>query len=115
VEKIKKQIKSEIKQLPMMIVKLIGGIMAVIGFAGAVVIITRRPQPSFTDIFLYALAGLSGIVMFYISSKVLEKQVDKADDSNPARKDKTRTSMISWTVLLILAAVFILITWMVTR
>jgi len=101
--------------LPMMMVKLIGGIMAVIGFAGAVVMVTRRPQPSFTDIWPYATAGLSGTVMFYIAAKLLEKQANKADDSSLTRKDKTRTGIISWAVLLILAAIFILITWMITR
>ena len=39
---IKKQIKSEINQLPFMLGKLTGGAMAVIGFPGMIVVITRK-------------------------------------------------------------------------
>ncbi|MEW6670285.1 MAG: hypothetical protein AB1427_01195 [Thermodesulfobacteriota bacterium] len=114
-QKIKEQVKSEIKLLPMMIGKFIGGLLAVVGFAGAVVIVTRRPQVSFADIFPYAAAGVLGIAVFYAASRLLAKRVKRAADAALSPGDKKRMSMIAWAVLLILAGVFILITWVMTR
>ena len=66
-DKLSSQVKSEIKQLPFMIGKVLGGIMAVIGFTAAVVIITRRADHAFGEILPSALFGCLGILIFVLS------------------------------------------------
>jgi hypothetical protein len=112
--KIKKQIKWEIKQLPFMLGKFIGGAMAVIGFPGVIIIITRRSNPSFADIFPYLLLGILGIIIFIISSKLLLKRIKKNSDLTPTPKEKMQTSILSWMIFLIFIAIFLLIIFIIT-
>jgi len=111
--KIEKQIKSEIKQLPFLLGKLIGGVMAVIGFPG-VIIVTRKPNATFSDILPYSLLGIIGICIFLISSKLFAKRLNESTHSTPTAKEKRQTSIISWMILLIFTAIFILITFIIT-
>jgi hypothetical protein len=56
-----RQIKTEIRLLPFMLGKLAGGFMAVAGFTGAVIVITRRANSSWPDMLPYLLFGMSGV------------------------------------------------------
>jgi hypothetical protein len=110
--KMKKQIKSEIKQLPFMLGKLTGGVMAVIGCTGGI-IVAGKSNTSFSDIWPYFLMGIIGIGIFLISSKLYAKRLNENIHFTPTRKEKMQTSVISWTILLIFTAIFILITFII--
>lgn len=111
---ISSQVKSEIKQLPYMIGKALGGIVAVIGFTMAVVIITRRTAPSFPDILPSALSGCLGIIIFVFSSRLLTRRLAENPPENAASGNRTRTSMLSWAILLLLAGIFLLVLFQFT-
>jgi uncharacterized membrane protein YhaH (DUF805 family) len=110
---IEEQIKSEIKQLPFMLGKLIGGIMAVIGFPG-IIIVTRKSNATFSDILPYFLLGIIGVCIFLISSKLFAKRLNESTHSTPTSKEKRQTSIMSWVIFLIFIAIFILITFIIT-
>ena len=112
---IKNQMKSELKLLPFMLGKLIGGAMTVIGFPGVIIIITRKSNPAFSDILPYLLTGIFGIVIFLLSSRLLVKRMKEAADSAQAHQSKYRISMISWLIFSALAIIFLLITYLITR
>jgi Na+/melibiose symporter-like transporter len=111
--KIEKQIKSEIKQLPFMLGKLLGGIMAVIGFPG-IIIVNRKSNATFSDILPYFLLGIIGVCIFLISSKLFAERGNESAQSTPTLKEKRQTSIISWVIFLIFIAIFILITFIIT-
>jgi hypothetical protein len=104
----KEQLRSEARQLPFTLTKLVGGLMAVIGFGGAVVVLTRRPDPSSSGVLAWVLAGVIGLVLFLAASRCLARRKE-ADGQEPTGKDRVKTSALSWTILLILAALFIAI------
>ena len=62
-----------------MLGKLAGGLMAVAGFTGAVIVITRRANPSWPDLPTYLLLGMSGVFIFYICSKFAGKRANVND------------------------------------
>ena len=102
------RLRSEAKRLPWMLVKVVGGVMAVIGFGGAVAVLTRRPDPSWGGVLGWELAGVIGLVLFLAASRSLTARKE-ADSPEPTGKDRARTSALSWTVLLVLAALFVVI------
>jgi hypothetical protein len=107
------QVKSELKQLPFMLGKVLGGIMAVIGFTAAVVIATRRADPTFADILPSALSGCLGIGIFVLSSRLLARRLAENPSETPVPGDRARTSMLSWAILLLLAAGFVVLTYLI--
>jgi len=113
-EKIKKQTMSEIRQLPFTLTKLVGALMAVIGIPGVIIILTRKPNPSFSEILPYFLLGIAGIVIFVIASKMLSKRTKENKDPAPLPKVRRQMSILSWSILLALMAIFLLITYLVT-
>lgn len=104
----KEQLRSEARQLPWMLAKLVGGLMAVIGLGGAVVVLTRRPDPSWDGLLAWVLAGVVGLALFLAASRCLARRKG-ADGPEPTGKDRAKTSALSWTILFILAALFIAI------
>jgi hypothetical protein len=106
------QFRSELKQLPFMIGKTLGGILAVIGFTAAVVQSTRRADASFTDILPSAFLGCMGILIFVLSSRLLATRLAENAAENPVPGKQPRTSMLSWAILLLLAALFLLWTYL---
>lgn len=112
---IKKQIKSEIKQLPFMLGKLTGGAMAVIGFPGMIIVITRKSNPSFLNILPYLALGIFGVFIFLLSSRLFEKRMNESNEFVPGKKEKINMSIISWGIFLALIAIFILITFIMTK
>ena len=101
--------------MPLMLSKLLGGIMAAIGLPGAIFIITRRTNPSLPDVLSYIIAGVAGIAIFAASSRALSKRSGDEGNQNLPKKDKKRMSTICWIILLMLAAVFLLITNFMTK
>lgn len=98
-----------------MIGKVMGGMMAVIGFTAAVVIITRRAAPSFADILPFALLGCLGVFVFVLSSRLQARRLAGNAAEIPDPGDRTRTSMLSWAILLLLAGCFLLFTYLFAR
>jgi len=111
---IKNQIISEMKHLPFTLSKLIGGIMAIIGFPGVIIIITRKSNPSYLDIMPYSILGIIGVSIFSLSSILFRKRTNKNGDFAPTTKEKTHISIISWLIFLIFIAICILITFILT-
>ena len=111
-ERMKKQVKSEIRDLPFMLGKLTGGVMAVIGCTG-VIVVTGKSSSSFSNIWPYSLLGIIGICIFLISSKLYAKRLNEHKSFTPTPKEKIRSSVISWAILLIFTAIFILITFII--
>lgn len=111
---IKHQTKKELRQLPLILCKLIGGITAVLGFTSVVLISTRKSNASSGDQILPLLATLAGIAVFLLSNRMLARY---SIDINRATQtaEKTRLSILSWILLLVLAAIFLAWVYFMTR
>ena len=107
-EKIKNQLCAEIKRLPLILGKLLGGMMAVVGLSGAVIILVRWPNPSWPDIMPYALAGISGLVVFILCGRAIEKKKKENPGSVPAAREKMIINVVAWAILIGLSAGFLL-------
>ena len=112
---INRQIRSEIRLLPFMLGKVAGGFMAVAGFTVVAVVITRRTNPSWTDIWPYLLFGMSGVFLFYISSRLAVRRAAENDDPVSTSQDSKKAGMLSWILFFAAASVFILVTYIITK
>lgn len=110
-----KQAKSELKQLPAMLGKLLGGLMAVVGFASTVWTITRGTDWVFADIGGYLGLGVGGIIVFVQSSRLLARRCAETPAEAPLPNGSSRTSMLAWGILLLLAVLFLVCTYVMTR
>jgi hypothetical protein len=109
------QVKAELKLLPFMLGKLLGGIVTVFGFTAAVVIVTRKPGLPIAYLLLSLLLGASGIIVFLVSSRLLDKR-QSAIKAEALMPDKSKsTTMLSWAILLLLAAIFLLCSYFMTK
>ncbi len=108
-------IKSELKQLPLMLGKLLGGIMSVAGFTAAVLIITRKADQSVADILPFIFLGVAGIIIFLLSSRLLARRLSEKPAETIITNDRKRTSMLSWLILLLLGVAFLCCTYILTR
>jgi len=113
--KILKQTGSELKQLPLILAKLLGGIMAVIGLSAAIFLATRSPEPASGDPVLSALLGVSGIAVFILSSKALVKRKADRQFQDLETRDKVRLSFLAWVLLLVFVALFLVIVLFLAR
>ncbi len=105
----KDEIKSEVRQLPFMLGKVAGGLMAVIGLGGTVIALTRQQHSSSSGLMVYVLTGVIGLVLFILSSRLMARHLGKADGKEVTTKRKAKTSALSWTILVVIAALFIAI------
>lgn len=112
---INKNIRSETGRLPLVLGKLLGGVMTVVGLAGIIIIYVRWPNPPRPDVLPYALAGMPGLVIFILCSRTIEKKMQENPDTVPDRKEKRMTSALSWAILLVLSICFLLFVFVMTR
>ncbi|GLI39988.1 hypothetical protein KI811_01975 [Geobacter hydrogenophilus] len=112
---IRRQARAELRQLPLMLGKLAGGIAAVIGFTAAVAIATRRPGWSVGDILPALLAGCAGVAVFALSARALRRRLSDQLAGEPLPAAGARTSLLSWGVLLLFAGMFLAWAWFMTR
>lgn len=109
---INNQVKSELKQLPLMLGKLFGGSFVVIGFTAIVVIQTRKIElPLMPFFFMVSM----GIIIFIVSARMLAKRQLTGSAAVALNREQTRTSTLSWALLLLLAGLFILCTYIFTK
>ncbi len=113
--KIVRQTESELKQLPLILAKFLGGLMTVIGLSAALFLATRAPEPAGRVGVLFALLGGAGIVVFLLSSRLLaiRKAADKLQDLDA--RDQVRLSFLSWILLLVFVALFLVVVMFLTR
>ncbi len=104
----KEQMRSELRQLPYMLGKVLGGLMAVVGFGAAVYIYTHRPVMAPGAVLPYLLTGIAGLVIFRVSSWLFKRRARNIEDLQPTEKEKKKANAISWIILLALAAAFVI-------
>ena len=107
---LKNQVKTEIRQLPFMIGKLIGGAMAIIGFPGAIYLITRESSQPLLYILSFCLMGVFGIGIFLLSEKAYKSYMNENIDIAQTSKEKKQVSVVVWVLFLIIIITFLLIT-----
>jgi hypothetical protein len=102
------QFATELRQVPCMLGKLLGSLLAVGGFAGAVLVLTRKSGPSAGDVLWPVLLGISGIAVFVLASRRMARRVASAPTEPVRVTDRARTSLLSWALLLGLVAIVVL-------
>lgn len=105
--KLSKQAGSELKQLPLTLGKLLGGIMAVAGFGTAIWVDTRGAGSSQSVVTVALLAGVAGIVLFVLAGRKMAARA-LVTGTQLSKSDKRNTSILSWSLLLLFAAIFLL-------
>lgn len=113
--KIASQVKSELRQLPYMLGKLLGSIVAIVGFTMAVLTITRNPDYLFKDLLFSLSIGGGGIFIFLVSSNLLNKRLTENKAQALIPDESKRTSMLSWGLLLLFVAIILLCTYLMAR
>jgi hypothetical protein len=109
------QAKSEIKQLPFMLGKLLGGILLVVGVAGLVLIWTGKSGPLLSSLAPYFYSALLGFLLFYLCSRTMARRMKESSLQTVPARDVPRVSIVAWSLLLLLVIVFLLATYFVTR
>ena len=111
---IKNQFKSEIKQLPAILGKFFGGAMAVIGFVGAIILVTHgSPPPSWLKLLPFLVLGVVGVIVFSLSSLKLKRQLKEKPESDFNEQGKKHGSLVSWAILIIFILIFITVTYVI--
>ena len=107
--------KSEIKQLPWMLSKLAGGILAVVGVAGLVLIWTGKTGSLLSSLVPYVFSAVLGFMLFLLCSRAMTRS--KTGSSLPVMPvpNQVRTNIIAWSLLLLFVLVSLVITYLVTR
>ena len=108
------QAKSEIKQLPFMLGKLLGGIMLVVGVAGLVLIWTGKSGPLLSSLVPYFFSALLGVLLFQLCSRTMARRMKESSLQTVSTRDVLRVNIVAWSLLLLLVVVFLLITYFVT-
>ncbi|RQW83120.1 MAG: hypothetical protein EHM79_16985 [Geobacter sp.] len=107
--------KSEIKQLPWMLGKLAGGILAVVGVAGLVLIWTGKSGSLLSSLVPYVFSAVLGFLLFLLCSRAMARsKIGSPFPALPVR-NQLRANSIAWSLLLLFALVFLVITYFVTR
>lgn len=112
---ITRQARAELRQVPLMLGKLVGGIAAVVGFTAAVVIVTRRPGGAAGDILPSLLAGSAGVAVFVLSGRALRRRLASQGAGGPLPAASGRTSLLAWGLLLLLVGIFLAWVCFMTR
>lgn len=107
--------RSELRLLPYMLGKLVGGAVAALGAAAAVAMLGNRPGTTPADALPYTAAAIAGIIVFAVSSRMLARRAGSEKVDARPTSSSPKMSVIAWTVLLLLAAGFLLVTFLVTR
>lgn len=98
-----------------MLGKLAGGILAVIGVAGLVLIWTGKSGPLLSSLVPYVFSAVLGFLLFLLCSRAMTRS--RAGSSHPVMPvhNQVRTNILAWSLLLVFVLVFLVITYLVTR
>lgn len=108
-----KKAMAELKQLPLILGKLLGGVAAVVGCTMAVLTVTRHSDSAPTDSLLLLIAA-AGLVVFVLSGRALSRRPSTLPgELKPA--DRLRMDMLAWVLLLAFAGIFLAVVWFLTR
>lgn len=100
------QVRSELKQLPLMLGKLLGGGAAALGSLAAVLDLTRRTDAGAGNIVPPLLFAAAGVAAFVLCDRALARRAAPVTQKDrPA--DHGRMNLLAWGLLLLLAAVFL--------
>lgn len=105
----KDYIRSEARQLPLTLGKLVGAVLAVIGFGGLVYISTRPPKPAAFLIVSYAVAGIIGIAVFAVCSRIMSSRFGANSRDQAGKKGPSGLRALPWVILVVLAVIFVVI------
>ena len=90
--------------------------MAIIGPTGVIVIVTRKPDPSYlVDILPHFILGIIGVSVFLLSSRLLEKRTNENPGFMPTTREKKHISIVSWMIFLFFISSCTLISYIMTR
>ncbi len=103
----------ELKQLPLMLGKVLAAMVSVAGFTMAVLKMTRRADASLDGILAWLLLGGAGLLAFQLFSRALLKWLP-GEESAPSEGARY-ASLLSWAILVLLALGFLLVSHLVTR
>ena len=101
------QFQSELRQLPGMLGKLLGGILAVGGFTTAVVFLTRQAGPSAMSLLGPLLLGILGIIVFVWASRRMATRASAEPAEAAEAGDPAATSRLAWAILVVVVALII--------
>lgn len=109
-----KKAMAELKQLPLILGKLLGGVAAVVGCTMAVLTVTRHSGSAPTDSLPPLLIAAAGLVVFVLSGRALSRHPSTLPgELKPA--DRLRMDMLAWVLLLAFAGIFLAVVWFLTR
>lgn len=111
--KIARQTRKEFKRLPWMLGKVVGGIVTAIGsllIASAMTRTSEIPPDLLSPLFI----GGAGILVFLLSDRALQKGASSTIDASTIA-ERNQMNVLSWTLLLICALVFLGATCLLTR
>lgn len=109
-----KKAMAELKQLPLILGKLLGGVAAVVGCTMAVLTVTRHSDSAPTKSLLPLLIAAAGVVVFVLSGRVLSRRLSvPPGELKPA--DRLRMDMLAWVLLLAFVGIFLVVVWFLTK
>lgn len=110
---ISRRTKAEFRQLPLLLLKVAGGIAAAVGFPAAIFTATGHTRSG--HILPWVIGGGIGLLLFVLSGKALNKRLP--EDAVAARSggDALRGNLLSWGLLLSLTAAFLGVVYFLTR
>ena len=108
---IRQHTREEFRRLPLLLGKLLGGLVAVAGFTAAVLLQTRQTPASPGALRLSLLAGGAGVLVFVLASRSLARR--ERGRAVPATDNGT--NRLAWGLLLLFATLFLLCSYLLTR
>jgi hypothetical protein len=98
-----------------MLGKLVGAVLAVIGVAGLVLIWTGKSGPLLSSLVPYLFSVLLGFFLFFFCDRLLARGEKGRSLQNIPARNQVWANVVVWSLLLFLAAVFLLGTYFFTR
>ena len=105
-EKIPGKVRAELRSLPLMFGKALGGIAAAAGFGMAVFVATRGPNATAGSPSTALVVGVLGVLVFVVCGRILAKRESPAPELETAAESR-RTSALAWGLLLLLVLLFL--------
>jgi hypothetical protein len=108
------QSRRELRDLPLMLGKFLGGIAAVFGVTIMVVILTRQPQVRFKETLGLLLLAGAGLAVFSLSKKRLARRTAVYEEKT-LPSGWSRLSLLSWSLFLFVSGIFLITVYLLTR